>query len=86
MKPRLLGVISLLTLILTILWLILLIISVSARGTVDSFEEAVASVAEPDALFHLTYVVATLVTLSVIALFAALHTYFHASAPVHLGN
>jgi len=81
MKSRLLGIMSLITLILTAVWLVLLIIGVSSKGPVDTFEEAVAAVAEPDALFYLTYTNATLVTLSVVALFAALHTYFHASDP-----
>ena len=82
MKTKILGVISSLCLVVTALWLVFLIWSMASVGPVETFEQALAYVAEPDALFTLTYVNATLVTLSATILFAALYVYFKPAAPV----
>ena len=81
MRTKILGVISSLCLVVTALWLVLLIWSMASVGPVETFEQALAYVAEPDALFTLTYVNATLVTLSATMLFAALYVYFKPAAP-----
>ncbi len=80
MKSGLLGLTSLITLILTAMWLVLVVVGLSTEGPVETFEEAVASVAEPGALFYLTYINATLVTLSATVLFTVLYSHFQAPA------
>lgn len=81
MQPRMLGVVSLICLVVTILWLVLMIWGIVSVGTVETFEQALAHVAEPDALFFLTYVNATLVTLFATMLLAGLYVYFRPIAP-----
>jgi hypothetical protein len=81
MKTKMLGIVSLTCLNLTVLWLVLYIWGIIRAGSVETFEQALASVAEPDGLFYLTYVNATLVTLCAIVLFAGLYVYCKPIAP-----
>jgi len=67
-----LGVISALCLIVTVVWLALLIYGIALNGAVETREQALDLVSERGALFTLTYVNATLVTLTATALFAGL--------------
>jgi len=80
-KTRMLGIISLSCLVLATLWLGLFIYGVVSTGPVETFEQALAFVAELDGLFYLTYVNVILVTLSVATLFAALYVYCSPIAP-----
>jgi hypothetical protein len=79
---RLLGAVGLTCLIVTLVWLALFVYTTAARGTVETFEEALASVAQLDALEVLTYVNATLVTLSATMLFAGLYVLCREEAPL----
>ncbi len=81
MKTKLLGALSLITLIFTVLWLVLLIISMAGAGPLDTFEQARAYAEEGGLLFTLTYVNAALVTLSAALLFADLYAYCRTIAP-----
>lgn len=81
MKTKLLGTVSLTCLVLTVFWLVLYIWGIIRAGPVETFEQALASVAEPDGLFYLTYVNATLITLSATMLFAGLYVYCKPIAP-----
>jgi len=81
MKAKTLGAMSLTCLALTILWLVLYIYSVASAGPLETLDQALASVARPDALFYLTYANATLVTLSATMLFAGLYVYCRPTAP-----
>jgi hypothetical protein len=81
MKAKTLGAMSLTCLIVTVLWLVLYIYSVASAGPLETLEQALASVARPDALFYLTYANATLVTLSATMLFAGLYVYCQPTAP-----
>lgn len=81
MKTRMLGVLALICLVFTTLWVTLLIYTMARTGPVETFEQALAFVAEPDGLFYLTYVNATLITLCATLLFAGLYDYFKPTAP-----
>ena len=76
MKPRFLGVLALVTLVLVVLWAALLIGSVASGEVVETLEQALQHVRDRDAVFTLNYVNAMLVTLSATALFGALHVHF----------
>jgi len=70
---RLLGKLSLVTLVLTIFWLILLIYDIVRNGSVTTLEGAVAVVEKRDGLYYLTYINAAFITLAVTALFAGFY-------------
>jgi hypothetical protein len=82
MKNRLLGYLSLITFILTILWLILLAISISSSGPMDSYEQVVSQLAKPDILFYLIYINAALTVFSVVFLYSGLFVYLNPYSPM----
>ncbi len=75
MKTRFLGILSLLTLLFTAVWLALLIASAIGQGPVSTFEQALAGVARLDAMFYLTHINATFITIFATLLFAGLYVY-----------
>lgn len=81
LKTKPLGIISLVTLVLTIIWLALLIMDMKSAGPMETFEQVLARVAKLDAIFYLTYINATLITLSATMLFAGLYFYLKPIAP-----
>lgn len=82
MKSKMLGVISLICLIVTVLWLILYIVGLRSAGPMDTFDQVLAYVAKLDVMFYLTYVNATLITLGVTLLFAGLYVYCKSTSSV----
>ena len=78
----LLGMVALICLIVTVIWLALFIYDVAAHGAVETAEQAVASVADLGALQILTYVNATLVTVSATMLFGGLYVLCRDEAPL----
>jgi hypothetical protein len=80
-KTRLLGVLSLICLIVTVIWLALFIYETATQGPVGTFEQALASVAELDVLRYLTYANATLITVSATMLFAGIDVLCKKDAP-----
>jgi hypothetical protein len=81
MKTRLLGSVSLLTLTLTLLWLVPFIAATASDGPVETVEQALANAAKLDALFYLTYLNATLLTLAATALYTGLYRYCKPLSP-----
>ena len=81
MRTRLFGVISLINLALTSVWLILLIIGIQRSGPVETFEQAIASVSRLDWLFYLTYINAAFITITAAMLFAGLYLYCKSASP-----
>ena len=81
MKTRTIGVLSIITLVLTSFWVLLLITGIALQGTVDTFEQAVNYSAHPNWMFIATYVNAVLFTLSVTALFAGWYVHLRSKAP-----
>jgi hypothetical protein len=81
MKTRTIGVLSIITLVLTSVWVLLLITGIVLRGTVDTFEQAVTYSANPDWTFFATYLNAVLLTLGVTALFAGWYVHLRSKAP-----
>jgi hypothetical protein len=79
-KP--LGTLSLICLMVTVIWLVLLIYGVATQGTVETADQALASVANLDLLHYLTYANATLITLSATMLFAGLYVLCKTEAPL----
>jgi hypothetical protein len=79
---RLLGTVSLICLIETVLWLILLIYGTVTQGTVETLDQALASVADLGPLHTLTYANATLITISATMLFAGLTVRCGQDAPL----
>lgn len=81
MQTKPLGVLSLVLLVLTILWLVFLIVGLSAAGPLDTFEQVLAHVNKLDVVFYLTYANAALITVSAVMLFAALYLHYKPIAP-----
>ena len=81
MKPRTIGLISLLTMIGTILWLVLMIAGMTAAGPLDTFEQALAHAARQETTFTLSYLNAALITLLAMALMAGLYGYCKSVVP-----
>lgn len=81
MQTRLLGVLSLILLALTILWLVFLVVGLAAAGPLDTFEQVLAHVNKLDVVFYLAYANAALITVSAVMLFAALYFHYKPIAP-----
>ncbi len=81
MKPKLLGIVSLVLLSLTALWLVFLITDMASAGPFNTFEQILAHVEKLSVLFYATYVNATLLTLCAIAWMALLYVECKPVAP-----
>lgn len=81
MRTKLLGVLSLISLVVTILWLVFRIMRLAAAGPLDTFEQVLAYANKMDVMVYLTYANAALITVSVVMLFAALYLYYKPVAP-----
>jgi hypothetical protein len=81
MQTKLLGVLSLILLVLTILWLVFLIVGLSAAGPLDTFEKVLAHVNKLNVVFYLTYTNAALITVNAVMLFVALYLHYKTIAP-----
>ena len=76
MKPRFLGILLLICLAGSILWLALMIAGMTGAGSLDSFEQLLAYVSKLDALYYLSYLnAAFLVTIPAILLMSGLYVY-----------
>ena len=62
MKSKLIGILSLITVALMTIWLVLLIRDVATTGFIETFEQALDYVSEPDWTFTLNYIDAVLYT------------------------
>lgn len=80
MKIKSLGGLAVASFALTLLWLGLLVVSLARSGLPGTFEQVLASLAQPDLLYYLTYASATLLTLVVTAFFAGLFAYCEPAA------
>jgi hypothetical protein len=74
LKTKLLGIISLLTLLVTVLWLVFMIWGIASAGPLNTFDEVLMYVSRPTALFFLSYLNAALVTLLATAWMAGLYS------------
>ena len=81
MQTRLLGILSLICLVITLLWLVFLIMDMATAGPLDTFEKVLAHVNKLDTVFYLTYANAALITVSAVMLFAALYAHYKPTAP-----
>lgn len=81
MKTKLTGIISLLCLLLTILWLAFFIASMVQAGTIDTYEKILAFVKADGLLRTISYINVILVTLSVVILFSLLYQIFKSDSP-----
>ena len=81
MKTRLPGMLALICLLVTILWLVLFVSSMAAAGPLDTFEQVLAHVNALGMVFYLTYVNAALITVSAMMLFASLYFLYKPLAP-----
>lgn len=82
MKNTILGTLSLLLAISTVLFLVLFIWGVARAGTMETFEQVLAVVSRQDALFTLAYANVTLLTVIATMFFAALYVYCQPASPV----
>ena len=76
-----LGYISLFALILTVIWLAVLIASMSGAGPLDTFDQVLAHVSRLDALFYLAYVNAALIVVAATLLCCELYRLYREAAP-----
>jgi hypothetical protein len=81
-RHKLLGTISLICLVVTVIWLAMFIYGTATQGAIETYEQALASVDDLGALHTLTYVNATLVTLGAVMLFAGLAVRTWSAAPL----
>ena len=81
MKTKMFGKVSLVGLIFSILWLLLMVLSIARIGSIDTLEQAIYSVANPDWLFYLTYINAVIITILITILFVGLYLYCKPSEP-----
>lgn len=75
MKLKTFGYVSLIALILTIIWLVLLIVSMAGKGNIDTLEAAISSVIKPDIFGYASYVNVVILTLIITALFTGIYLY-----------
>jgi hypothetical protein len=80
-RTKLFAIVSLVALIVTVIWLVLLIADTASAGPLNTFEQVLAHVSDLDALFYLTYVNAALTVLATALLFAVLYLYCKTTAP-----
>ena len=78
---RLVGLLSLITLCLTVLWAGLLAWGAVAGEAVETLDQALRYASARDWRYTLTYANAVLITLAATALFAALYAHYRRSAP-----
>ena len=76
-----LGIVSLITLVLTATWLALLIASMASAGPLDTFDQVLAYVARLDAVFYLSYINSALIVVPVAMLFCDLYRRYREAAP-----
>ena len=81
MSHRLTAILTLLLILLTLAWVATLLVGLAQNGSVTTFEQALELVSQRDALFNLTYLNATLLTVVAVAWMAALYTACRAAAP-----
>lgn len=78
---RFLGLLALLTLFLTVAWLVLLIVQMTDVGSIDTYEDALAYARNLDTIHYLTYLATALLTGVIVALFAQLYNVYRTEAP-----
>jgi hypothetical protein len=81
MKARAVGILSLVSLILLLLWAVTLIWDVARGDVVEDFYQALDYVHNRDGLYLVNYANAMLFTLTVTMLFGALYAYYQPVAP-----
>ena len=82
MKTRTLGILSLVCLVGTVMWLVLVIWGAAIVGPLDTFERVLTYVEKSNALFYLTYLnAAMLVTIPAIVLMTGLCIYCKPEIP-----
>ncbi len=76
MKPKILGVMSLICLVGTVTWIVLMIAGMASAGPQDTFEQVLVYVSRLDTLFYLAYInAAFLVTIPAVLLMTGLYDY-----------
>jgi hypothetical protein len=75
MKQKYYGYLSLLCLVLTAVWLVLLIVSMAGKGPMDTLEQTIDAVAKAGTLDYASYVNMVLLTVLITALFTGLYIY-----------
>jgi hypothetical protein len=76
MRQRvLLGYISIITLILTLIWFILLIAQIATLGPLEKYEQVIAYVSKLDVFYYLVYLNASLTVIAVTLLYSGLYLY-----------
>ncbi|MFC2038018.1 hypothetical protein ACFLYD_08715 [Chloroflexota bacterium] len=81
MKAKAVGLLSLVSLILVLLWAVTLIWGVARGDVVETFDQALDYVHNRDGLYLVNYANAVLFTLTVTLLFGALYAYYQPVAP-----
>ncbi len=80
---KLISILSGVTWVGTVFWLVLLLVGLRANGAAQSVEQIVANGAKFDALYYVTYLNAAAVTLAATMLFAVLYGFFRREAPAY---
>lgn len=81
MNARLVGMLALIALVFTLLWVLFMVLGMGSGATDDRLVEHLDQVQERDVLYTATYANALLVTVSVTMLFGALYAHYAPTAP-----
>jgi len=81
MKPKILGWLSLITLISVTLWLIVMIWDMATAGPLDSFQQVLAHTQKGDWKFTFTYLNAGIFTIGATALMGGIYTFVKSIFP-----
>jgi len=81
-NSRLLGTLSLICLVLTVIWLALFVYVTATDGAIETYEEALESAGRLGLLHYVTYGNATLITVSATMLFGGLYVVCRPEAPL----
>lgn len=81
MKTKTFGMVSLFCLIVALLWVVFMVLSMTRIGPIDTLEQSINSVSNPDWLFYLTYLNGVITTILVTILFVCLYLYCKTSEP-----
>ena len=75
MKSKTTGILALIVTITTYIWMTGILLDVIVNGSVDTFEQAIAYVSNPDFIFYVNYINVSLLTIFTSMLFAGIYEY-----------
>lgn len=82
MKSKTTGILALIATVITYIWVIGVILDVILKGSVETVDQALDYVSNPDTLYYLNYINVSLLTIITTMMFAGIYEYFKKSLEV----